>query len=154
MQLKTLGLFFNKKHGYNISKITGDPFLTGVNDLDEREYIKKVFLDNAGGVLLASNIFNKGITLPDVEVMLNMSGGLEKSSIIQKKGRVLGTTEDKKKALIVDFIDESKYFDEHSISRIEVYEQSVGMKNIIVLDSEDDDFYPQCREFIKDWFKK
>lgn len=153
LELKTLGLFSYKRHGYNISKITGDPFITGVNDLDDREFVKKAFLDKRGGVLLASNIFNKGITLPDVQVMINIGGGLEQSGIIQKKGRVLGTTAVKKKALIVDFIDESQYFSKHSLSRIEVYEKSVGMENIMVVEAEDDEMYPLIREFIKEWFK-
>jgi len=153
LELKTLGLFMFKKHGYNISKITGDPFITGVNDLDEREFVKKQFLDNKGGVLLASDIFKKGITLPDVEVMVNIGGGKEQSGITQKKGRVLGTTDIKKKALIVDFIDDCEYFGEHSLKRIEVYEESVGIDNIVILNSDDEDFYPQMREFIKQWFQ-
>lgn len=151
--LKTLGLFMFQKHGYNISKITGDPFITGVNDMDEREFVKKRFLDTAGGVLLASNIFNKGITLPDVEVLVNIGGGKEQSNVTQKKGRVLGTTDVKKKAMIIDFIDECEYFSEHSLKRIEVYEESVGIDNIVILDSDDEDFYPQMRDFIKQWFK-
>lgn len=153
MKLKILVLFFYKKHGLNLSKITSDPFITGDNKANYIEEIKQEFLENKdGGVLLASNIFNKGITLPEVEVMINIGGGKEQSSVIQKKGRVLGVTDEKKKALIIDFIDESEYFLEHSLSRLEVYEESVGIDNIIVFDATDEDFYTELREFVKQWF--
>jgi superfamily II DNA or RNA helicase len=152
MKLKTLVLFSFKKHGYNISKLTSDPFITGDNGLEDREFVKEKFLKEGGGVLLASNIFNKGITLPEVEIMVNIGGGKEKSGLIQKKGRVLGTTKTKKKALIIDFLDESEYFSDHSLSRLEVYEESVGSENIIVFDSNDEDFYVEFREFVKQWF--
>jgi len=101
--------------------------------------------------LLATNIFNKGLTLPEVEVLTNVGGGKEQSLIIQKKGRTLGTTETKKKALTIDFIDVSPYFSEHSLSRIQVYEKEVGIENIAIFDSSDEDFYQDLREFIVNW---
>jgi superfamily II DNA or RNA helicase len=154
LNLKTLGLFTHKEHGYIISKITGDPFITGDNGLEDREFAKSKFLKSIGEVLLASDIFKKGITLPEVEIMVNIGGGKEQSLLIQKKGRVLGVTATKKKAMLIDFIDECEYFTEHSLSRIDVYEKSVGMDNIVILDCEDDELYPSIRDFIKEWFNK
>ena len=143
LKYKTLALFSFKDHGYNISKITSDPFITSDNKISDRILLKDVFLKEDGGVLMASNIFNKGLTLPEVEIMFNIGGGKEQSSLIQKKGRVLGTTNDKKRALIIDFLDESEYFAEHSLSRLEVYEKSVGIDNIVVFDVYDEDLYTE-----------
>lgn len=153
LQRKTLVLFSFREHGYNIAKITDDRYLTGYDKIGDRMMLKDQFLERKdGGVMLASNIFNKGLTLPEVEILYNIGGGKEQSQLIQKKGRVLGTTADKKRAMIIDFIDESDYFADHSLSRLEVYEKSVGIENIIVLNVYDDDFYTDLREQINQWF--
>jgi superfamily II DNA or RNA helicase len=151
LQLKNLVLFNKVEHGEYIQNITGDELLTGKTKLSQRIATKNSFLKRKGGALLATNIFNKGITLPEVEIMTNAGGGLEQSSLIQKKGRTLGTTSTKKKALTIDFMDVSEYFNVHSLSRIQVYEQRVGIENISVFSSSDPDFYNDLREFLNDW---
>lgn len=150
--LKTLVLFGRKEHGYFIKTITDDPFISGDMLVKDRSFIKDAFLKIDGGVLLASDVFKKGITLPDVEVLVNAGGGLEKSLIVQKKGRILGVTESKKKAMTVDIMDLYRHFSEHSLNRMEVYEESVPADHITVLDSDDNDFYTDIRTSIKDWF--
>lgn len=154
MKLKTLVLFVFKKHGSYIQSITGDIFLSGDDSLKYRVNVKNQFLKRKGGVLLASDIFKKGITLPEVQVLYNAGGGLEQSGLIQKSGRVLGVKGDKTKALVIDFVDNYHYFNEHSLSRIQVYEESMGIDNIVVYDSEDGDFYRDVREFLKNWFEQ
>lgn len=153
LQLKTLVLFSLKKHGYWLQSITNDTILHGEHDIKERTAAKQKFLQGKGGVLFASTIFNKGITLPQAQVLVNIGGGLEQSGVVQKKGRVLGTAEGKTKSLIVDFIDDFAYFKEHSLSRIQAYESGVLDKNdIYVLNVDDDDFYADLWEFLDDWF--
>lgn len=153
LHLKTLIMFSIKEHGYWVKSINEVPFVSGDTSSEDRDFIKNTFLKKKGGILMASDIFKKGITLPEVQVLFNVSGGLEQSTITQKKGRVLGVTDDKNKALIIDFIDQGKYFSEHSLSRIEVYEKSVGKDNIVILDTDDNDFYEHFREFVKNWFE-
>ena len=65
---------------------------------------------------------------------------------------MLGSTKTKKKALIIDFIDQHEKFVEHSMNRIEVYEDSVGLENIVVLNAHDKDLFNQMRDFISTWF--
>lgn len=149
--LKTLVLFAKVPHGKYIQQITGDELVSGETKLDIRITTKDRFLKRKGGVLLATNIFNKGITLPEAEVMINAGGGLERSNVTQKKGRVGGVTDTKKKAIIMDFVDISTYFGSHSLNRIAEYEESIGMENIYVYDTEDDEFYNDIREFLSVW---
>ncbi len=153
MKLKTLVLFIYKKHAHQIQAVTGDIFLCSDDKMEVRKNTIKSFLRKKGDALFASGIFKKGLTLPEVEILINAGGGLEQSEIIQKKGRVLGVKGKKTKALIIDFIDMSKYFNEHSLSRIQVYEESVGIDHITILDTEDVDFYRDVKEFMKDWFE-
>lgn len=153
LKVKTLVLFSDLSHGEYIQSITSDVFINGNMKMTDRTKFLKDFMRRKGGVLLASNVFNKGITLPEVSVLVNAGGGLEQSNVTQKKGRVLGVTKDKKKALTLDFIDNYEYFSEHSLSRIEVYEESVGIKNIEVFDTQDNEMYLDLREFIIEWLE-
>lgn len=154
LNIKTLVLFQRVKHAEYVQRITGDELVTGGTDLRHRmSVVRSHFSKRKAGILLATNIFNKGITLPDVEIMINAGGGLEKSNVTQKKGRTLGTTDTKKKAMTIDIVDISEYFSEHSLNRISVYEQSVGLESINVFDSADKDFYVDIRELLTNWKK-
>ena len=104
--------------------------------------------------MIASNIWKKGITLPQVEVFLNISGGKEDTAAVQKRGRVLGTTEDKKKALTIDIIDEyDDFFSEHCLERIKAYEKEAGEENIdVIVISDTVDIQKTILEYVKNWF--
>lgn len=155
LKLKTLVLFQSIEHGLRLSQLSGEEFISGHNTSDERERAKKRFLDADGGFLLASDIFKKGVTLPQVEVLINASGGLEDANTIQKKGRVLGTTNDKDKSLIVDFFDlDDKYFSEHSETRLNTYTAAVGEKRVNIFDVSIDDWLDAFKQTVVKWFKK
>ena len=154
LHLKTLVLFQSIEHGISISKKVGFPFISGITKNKEREKKKNEFLaDKNGGVLLASNIFKKGITLPECEVIIIVDEGLEVSSVIQKKGRTLGVTDTKDKSLVIDFIDiYDVYFSEHSESRLETYVDEIGEKNVGILDVIEDDYLKTFENWTKKWF--
>ena len=155
LNLKTLVLFQSVDHGTRMGKAMKIPFISGTDKGVVRSKEKDEFLEGSGGTLFASNIFKKGITLPEVEVMINADGGLEDANTVQKKGRVLGTTASKNKALIIDFMDIYElYFSDHSIQRLETYVNAIGEKKIGILDVTADDFYEVLEKWIKLWFKK
>jgi superfamily II DNA or RNA helicase len=150
--VKTLVMFSSKQHGYLIAERTGKAFLSGDDDMDVRNAIKEAFLSLDGEILLVSEIWKKAITLPEVEVFVNADGGKEQTLVTQKKGRVLGTTDTKKKALVIDILDTCpEYFDEHSISRIEVYEDSNTNEEIDFVE-DDKDLLENLIKYLKEWF--
>lgn len=152
--LKTIAMFNSKVHGRKISDITGATFISGDSGDDLRTSIKEEFLSQSGGVLLVSDIWKKGITLPAVEILLNVDGGKEPSLVIQRRGRILGVTEEKTKALFVDFIDDCKhYLGEHSVMRIEAYEEKLSQNKIDVLNTKDMDFYRDLKEYLIEFFE-
>lgn len=151
LNIKTLVLFQYIPHGKYIQKILGDELLTGETKMEKRLVVMKSFLKRKAGVLLTTNIFKKGITLPEVEIVFNAGAGKEKTLIIQKKGRALGTTETKKKAMTIDFVDVGDFFSDHSLNRIQAYEEEVGIENISIFDSADLDFYSDVRDFLTEW---
>lgn len=154
LNLKSLVLFFYEKHAKNISKITEDTYVYGGTDLKIRKNVKGSFLRGKGKILLATNIFKKGITFPQVQVLVNAAGGKDENNIIQKKGRALGISVGKDKAMIIDFIDIFDYFSEHSFNRIKAYTENTGKENVVVLDTDSEDFYFDFRNLIMDWFGK
>lgn len=153
LNLKTLVLFQSIEHGRMVESLSGITFISGETESDGRETAKTEFLSGEGGFLLASNIFKKGVTLPQVEVLINVDGGLEDANTIQKKGRVLGATETKKRSLIIDFFDlYDVYFSEHSETRLNTYVSSIGEKRVGILDTSIDDWKETLRRWIIKWF--
>lgn len=154
LNLKTLLLFQSVEHGLEIEKLFDIPFISGNDNEEKRTEEKEKFLKEEGGFLCASNIFKKGVTLPEVQVLINVDGGLEDSNTIQKKGRVLGTTEDKRKSLIIDFFDfYHLYFSEHSKTRLKTYIDSIGENNVGILDVSCEDWSETLKKWIKKWFE-
>lgn len=154
MNLKTLVLFQSIEHGRAMSALLGERFISGVTKSDEREESKRNFLSREGGVLLASNIFKKGVTLPEVQVIINADEGVEDANTIQKKGRVLGTTETKKRSLVIDFFDiYDAYFSEHSQTRLNTYIRAIGKKRIGILDVSADGWLDTFVKWTKKWFE-
>lgn len=94
------------------------------------------------------------MTLPEVEVLINVDGGLEDANTIQKKGRVLGTTKTKSRSLIIDFFDlYDAYFSDHSETRLNTYVEAIGENHVGILDTSADDVYETLERWIKKWFR-
>lgn len=152
--IKTMAMFNSKVHGNKISEATGFTFISGDSSTNLRQTIKEEFLGKSGGVLLVSDIWKKGITLPSVQALINVDGGKEPSLVIQRRGRILGVTEEKTRALYVDFIDDcNKYLGEHSVMRIEAYEEKLSQNKIDILDVKNIDFYRDLKEYLIDFFR-
>lgn len=149
IRFKTLVMFNSKKLGYEISRLTGLEFICGDDDAETRDNAKNRFLRGRGKVLLVSNIWKKGITLPEAEILFIADGGLEGSNILQKRGRVLGAVEGKSRAITLDIMDVGvNYFSEHSLNRLEVYSNKVGDDRMEVFMTDEFDL---LSESIKEW---
>lgn len=154
LKLKSLLLFQSVEHGKFISSISGLPFISGEDNSKIREQRKKELLEQPeGGILLASDIFKKGVTLPAVEVLLICDNNKESAITIQRKGRVLGATKNKTRSLVIDFIDiYDAYFSSHSESRLNTYVDAVGEDMVGILDTTADDCFETLERWIKKWF--
>lgn len=150
---KTLALFRSKEHGHAIAKETGFTFLSGDNDKVERSDTKHDFLGVKGGVLLASDIWKKGITLPEVQVLVNCNGGKEDSVIIQRAGRIKGAIEGKSRAFVIDIIDsDGNWMSDHGYRRVRVYEKSTKPQHTTVVYTTDPNWLPDLQAILKEWF--
>lgn len=154
LKLKTLVLFQSIDHGSIVSNITSIPFISGKDKDSVREQRKREFLEADGGVLLASNIFKKGVTLPEAQILINVDDGVEDANTIQKKGRVIAATDKKDRSLIIDFIDVyDAYFSEHSETRLNTYIEAVGEDNVGIIDTSSADAMETLEHWMKKWFR-
>jgi superfamily II DNA or RNA helicase len=153
LNLKTLMLFQSVEHGRHIGELLGETFISGETKSDVREQVKREFLEKNGGFLLASNIFKKGVTLPQAEVLINCDEGLEDANTVQRKGRIMGATENKKRSLVIDFFDlYDLYFSDHSETRLNTYVSAVGERRIGLLDTSNADWIVTFRRWTEKWF--
>ncbi len=96
------------------------PFIQGNTKTDVRtEYINKL-KDGTLKVAIATSVFNEGEDVPNLEVLVNASGGNNERIYIQQIGRVLRSMEGKTRALVIDIYDKEKYYlASHSKNRIQ-----------------------------------
>lgn len=127
---QTLVLFNSIKHG----KILYDTFkqhmkcaiLDGSNDKDEREQVKKDLMNHNIDCVLASKIFDIGVDIPSLSGLVIACGGKSTVKALQRVGRVIRKYPSKKYAVIIDFIDQAPFLDNHSKIRYKIYSSEDG----------------------------
>jgi len=101
-------------------------FLSGRDKTCKREEFKTKFnMQDMGGrnfVLISSVIFQEGVDIPNIQVLIIASGGSSEVQTIQRVGRGLRIKEGGGGLLVYDFNDkETEYLDKHSRKRIRTY---------------------------------
>jgi len=127
---QTLVLFSSLKHG----KILYDLFkqhmkcaiLDGSNDKDEREQVKKDLENRKIDCILASKIFDIGVDIPSLAGLVIACGGKSTVKALQRVGRVIRKYPGKKFAVIIDFVDQAPFLDNHSKIRYKIYVSEKG----------------------------
>lgn len=153
--LKVLIMTRSKEHGKVLANQFEFEFISGDDDPFERRRVKKRIVEEEGGVCaVVTEIWKKGITLPQAQVLINVTVGREESNVIQKRGRILGATDVKTKALTIDIIDFSEYYlSDHSYERIDAYSKFTVKENIDIIDSKpEQDFMQRFYDYVNDWF--
>src|SRR5574344_276935 len=104
--------------------IKGSVFIKGDTPLDERMRIMKDFDEGKIRVLIGSSILNEGISIDNIRHLIMASGGKAQTQTVQKIGRALRLTPEKKEADFFDFIDEgNRFLSKHSKQRITLYKK-------------------------------
>lgn len=96
-------------------------FVNGEIDGETRIQVKKAFERGEYSCLIASSVFDIGIDIRCLNALILGGGGKSTIRTVQRIGRVIRTAENKKDALVVDFIDNIKYLYRHSLIRMAVY---------------------------------
>jgi superfamily II DNA or RNA helicase len=120
----TLILIRNIEHGELLEdSIPGSQFVSGIDDNDIREDVIKRFEEGSLKVIISSNIFNEGISIDNIQLLIIASGGKSRIETTQKIGRSLRSMGGKKKKVFVyDFYDAgNKFTEKHSLMRKRTY---------------------------------
>lgn len=121
---KVLILVRYLNHGRELAKQLSDIplfFVNGEVDGLTREEVKKDFESGKLKCLIASSVFDIGVDIPSLDALILAGGGKSTVRALQRIGRVVRLFSGKKFAIVVDFIDNARYLDKHSATRIAVY---------------------------------
>lgn len=122
---KTLILVRYINHGNILAKKLADVplfFVNGEIDGETRQEVKKALEGGEYKCLIASSVFDIGVDIPCLDALILAGGGKSTVRALQRIGRVIRPSENKKDALVVDFFDNAKYLNKHSSVRLAVYE--------------------------------
>jgi superfamily II DNA or RNA helicase len=109
------------KHGKSLEAlIQGSKFIHGKTPKDEREKELKMF-EQGKRTTIISTLLSEGSDIPTLGAIVIASGGKSQAAQMQKVGRALRTTADKKTAIIVDIVDNVKWLRDHAQGRVMLY---------------------------------
>ena len=77
-------------------------------------------------VIIATQIYDEGVDMPDLNNLIVAGGGKSQIKTIQRVGRTLRPHADKPHANVYDFYDKTKWLDKHSRERKKVYDDCFG----------------------------
>lgn len=105
-------------------------FLHGKEKDSTRQRTLKEFREaDHGMILIASTIFDEGVDIPEIDILILTGGGESFVKSIQRVGRALRPKKDKDYVLIYDFLDgrdpnaKKDYLAKHTQARIHDYKQ-------------------------------
>ena len=103
-------------------------WLHGSEDDSIRQRVLQEFRDEEGGaILIASTIFDEGVDIPEIDVLILAGGGESYVKSIQRVGRALRKRPDKDFVMIFDFLDgrdpthKKDYLANHTKARVQDY---------------------------------
>jgi len=97
-------------------------FLRGDNSSDDRRHAVDAMKDGELDCIIASTIFDEGVDIPILDTLILAGGGKSKVRAMQRVGRVIRKYPKKKKAFVIDFLDNATYLKNHSAARKRMYE--------------------------------
>ena len=124
------------EHGKELNEvIPGSVYLKGEDPLNKRMEVINKFNNGEIPVLIGTNILQEGISISNMKTLIMASGGKAVTATIQRIGRVLRITKEKRQGVFYDFIDAgNKYLFKHSKQRLSLYKKE-GYDDISILDA-------------------
>lgn len=122
---QTLVLYNSLEHGNTlfekISSRVPCAILSGKDSSEERDAVKEQLERGEIKCIVASRIFDIGVDLPSLSGLIIASSGKSSVRALQRIGRVIRKYPGKKQSAIIDFYDQAKFLDKHSLARRRIY---------------------------------
>jgi len=107
------------------SRIIGATFLSSKDNSKIRELELAKFKSGERRILV-STLLGIGVDIPSMDVIIMACGGKSETGTLQVAGRVLTQRDGKRKAIIVDFLDQGDYLRDHAQQRMVTYQKTFG----------------------------
>ncbi len=98
-------------------------FLQGKTASETRKLAIDTLSSKDHFALITTNIWNEGIDIPSLDVVILAFGGKANTRTLQAIGRGLRRTKDKKRVEIIDFLDPYRFLAEHVVARLNIYKK-------------------------------
>ena len=98
-------------------------FLLGKTPSQARDKAKQALINKKLLVVITTNIWNEGVDIPTLDVVVMAFGGKANTRTLQAIGRGLRRTKDKERVEIIDFLDPYRYLAEHVVARLNIYKK-------------------------------
>jgi len=121
----TLILVERLEHGVLLERmIDGSKFVNGGSEADERQAALDSLREGEGAVVISTPIFDEGVDVPAVSMLVLAGGGKSPRKLLQRLGRGMRRKENDNVLHVLDFVDDTnEYLLRHSLQRAEVYEE-------------------------------
>lgn len=112
-------------HGEILASLIDCPFVSGKDSSDKRQSVLDAFKSGRLRAMV-STLLGEGVDIPQMDAIILAQGLKTSIGTIQKIGRALRVRDDKKEAIIVDFIDKGRYLSKHFEERYKTMREYYG----------------------------
>ena len=127
----TLVLFKTIRHGEILLELMQEAgikcaLLSGKDSLKYRNEVKSQLENKEIDVIVASTILDIGFDLPAMSGLVLAGSGKSSVRALQRIGRVIRSHPGKKRAIVIDFNDQTRWLKNHSKARYQIYKSEKG----------------------------
>ena len=114
-------------HGWEIADMLSQaldmevPFISGDATAERRKEVLDAVRDGSLSVFVATTIADEGLDIRPLSGLVLLGGGKSSVRALQRVGRVLRSYPGKATAEVIDFQDQARFLDEHSLNREQLY---------------------------------
>lgn len=126
------------KHGKILEKLIPDSlFIEGKKSSKFRNQALEDLRERKLKVMIATSLADEGVDIPNLDVLILAGSGKSKTRALQRIGRVIRSSKDKKESFVIDFIDGGYHCRKHSIARKKIYKTEKHFSDIEIIRLQD-----------------
>ena len=122
---------FDIEYNGTIYKVNTVELVDGTTDLDRREAVFKSIREGKTKCMIASTIADEGLSIKQLQVLIQCGGGKSTTRLFQRIGRVIRKCDGKEHAWVYDFMDSNDTMNLHSRTRYELIKLEPAFKQTV-----------------------
>ena len=122
---------FDIEYNGTMYKVNTVELVDGTTDLDRREAVFKSIREGKTKCMIASTIADEGLSIKQLQVLIQCGGGKSTTRLFQRIGRVIRKCDGKEHAWVYDFMDSNDTMNLHSRTRYELIKLEPAFKQTV-----------------------